>query len=143
MLSQRAYRPQSEIPGYVSVARLAVNVEGEFGEPILLPEDLIRGELYGKPGDFICMKVDGPTMSPLLEDGDQVLVDRRSMPVADPGLFAVDEGGGLVVKWLAALGDGDRQWYRLWTEECPAATYTVSANRIQIVGRLVWAGRLL
>jgi phage repressor protein C with HTH and peptisase S24 domain len=82
-------------------------------------------------------------MSPVLEDGDQVLVGRRSSPVADPGLFAVDEGSGLVVKWLVTLGDGDRQWYRVWTEECSAADYTVSANRIQIVGRVVWAGRLL
>lgn len=143
MLAQRTYTRQNEVPGYVSVPRLAVNVEGEFGEPILLPENLIVGDLYGEPGDFLCMRVDGPGMSPILEDGDQVLVDRRSAPVSAPGLFAVDEGGGLVVKWLAALGDRDRQRYRVWTEECPAAAYIVSANRIQIFGRVVWAGRLL
>jgi hypothetical protein len=143
MSAQRAYARQTEVPGYVSVPRLAVNVEGELGEPILLPEKLILGELFGKPRDFLCMQVDGPAMSPVLEDDDQVLVDRRSAPVIDPGLFVIDEGGGLVVRWLAALGDADRQRYRVWTEECHAAAYVVSANRIQIMGRVVWAGRLL
>lgn len=136
--------------GYVYVPRLAArmglggpgSLDGDpLDEPALMPERLIRVELRGQPTDFLSIEVEGPSMSPVLESGDQVLVDRRRKNPAQPGVFAIDEGIGLVAKWIEYVPHSDPARLRVKSQNPVFEPYEVLADQARIIGRVVWFAR--
>lgn len=139
-------------PGYVYVPRLGVRMglgapgsleDDPLDEPALLPERLIRTELRGQPTDFLSVEVEGPSMSPVLESGDQVLVDRRRTSPTQPGIFAIDEGIGLVAKWIEFVAHSEPPRLRVKSHNPIFEPYEVLAEHAKIIGRVVWYARRL
>ena len=98
-------------------------------------------------------------MEPLLQNGDQVLVDTRKISVVEPGLFVLFDGDGIVCKWVERAHDSAPRKLRLKSENPRFDSYDVVAERAQIsragadnrsgglvreaavIGRVIWPGR--
>jgi phage repressor protein C with HTH and peptisase S24 domain len=114
-----------------------------YGPPAMMPEHLIRNELRGRPEDFLVMEVEGQSMQPVFESGDQVLIDTRKKNPSPEGLFAFWDGRGIVVKWLEHIRDSNPPAFRAISENKRFAPYEVLEDEANIIGRIVWFARSL
>lgn len=80
--------------------------------------------------------VEGDSMEPLLRDGDEILVDRSPRPFRD-GVHVVRLGDTLMVKRVASQGAGR---LALLSQNLAYPPVEVSAEEVEIVGRVVWKG---
>jgi phage repressor protein C with HTH and peptisase S24 domain len=80
--------------------------------------------------------VEGDSMDPVLRDGDEILIDRRPQPFRD-GVHVVRLGDTLMVKRVAQAGS-DR--FALLSQNLAYPPVDVSAEEIEVVGRVVWKG---
>lgn len=96
-----------------------------------------------KPDVLSIIKVDGESMAPTLGHGDDIMVDRQdSATRLRDGIYVLRLDGVLMVKRVA-LGvkrgsfsvRSDNEMYPDWEDVDPAL--------VEIVGRVVWAGRRL
>jgi len=78
-------------------------------------------------------------MVPLLREGDDLLVDCRPGGFRD-GVYVVRFDGNLLVKRVASQGKGQ---FSLLSQNLAYPPISVSADEIDIIGRVVWkSGRL-
>lgn len=82
------------------------------------------------------IRVEGDSMEPLLNDGDEILVDRSPRPFRD-GIHVVRLGDTLMVKRLASAGAGR---VALLSQNLAYPPVEVAAEEIEIIGRVVWKG---
>lgn len=75
-------------------------------------------------------------MEPLLNDGDEILVDRSPRPFRD-GLHVVRLGDTLMVKRVASAGPGR---IALLSQNLAYPPVEVAAEEVEIIGRVVWKG---
>jgi phage repressor protein C with HTH and peptisase S24 domain len=80
--------------------------------------------------------VAGDSMEPLLNDGDEILVDRSPRPFRD-GIYVVRLGETLLVKRVAK-GAGGR--IALLSQNLAYPPIEVAAEEVAIIGRVVWKG---
>jgi phage repressor protein C with HTH and peptisase S24 domain len=126
--------------GYVVIARAGIDPDShQYG--VMIPESLVRMELGGNPEDFRLVRIEGSTMSPVLEHGDQVIIDHRRRVPAELGLFLIDEGMGPVARWVQFIPGSDPLRYRVSGENPRFASYEVPASEAKLIGRVVWYSR--
>jgi Peptidase S24-like len=95
-----------------------------------------------EPRNVSLIRVEGDSMQPTLNDGDDIMVDKgaASKPLRD-GIHVIRIDGVLMVKRLARAPGGrltvlsDNAAYPSWPDRDPA--------EVQVVGRVVWVGRRL
>ena len=75
-------------------------------------------------------------MEPLLNDGDEILVDCAPRPFRD-GIHVVRLGETLMVKRVASTGAGR---VALLSQNLAYPPVEVSADEVAIIGRVVWKG---
>lgn len=80
--------------------------------------------------------VEGDSMEPLLRDGDEILVDRGPRPFRD-GVHVIRLGDTLMVKRVAQAGAGR---FALLSQNLSYPPVDVSADEIEVIGRVVWKG---
>ena len=80
--------------------------------------------------------VEGDSMEPLLNDGDEILVDLSQQPYRD-GIHVVRMGDTLMVKRVASAGGGR---FSLLSQNLAYPPVSVAAEDIEIIGRVVWKG---
>jgi hypothetical protein len=145
-----AAAPAKRGGGMIAVPRLDVGVSAgagafggeERGRPhIAFDPAWLRRIARGAPDQLSIVVVQGDSMAPTLTDGDEILVDRGD--AADrlrDGIYVLRMDDLLMVKRLALnpatrtvsiRSDNDK--YPSWPDCDPA--------RIDLVGRVVWAGR--
>jgi transcriptional regulator with XRE-family HTH domain len=143
--------PNLSPPGYAPVPYIAVRAaagggryieEEVLGPPKYFEEALLR-ELRAQPRDLRAIEVEGQSMEPPLQNGDQVLVDTRKISVVEPGLFVLFDGDGIVCKWVERAHDSAPRKLRLKSENPRFDSYDVVAERAQIIGRVIWFARRL
>ena len=124
------------------------------------------GALYdGAPDDLRLVTVHGESMSPVLEDGDMVLVNTADTQPSPPGIFVLFDGIGLMVKSLELM-PGTQAERPEQTEQTEQATgqagqaagqaivrissanthysaYQRYLSEIDIKGRIIWFARRL
>ena len=139
-------------PRFVPIRQLDVNAglgAGGFPDDHAPPKmfwmsaDLIEWQMGGKPEDFVVMETEGQSMEPTLLNGDLVLVDQRKTNPSNPGLFALWDGFGVVIKWLERVAHSSPPMIRLISENKRFSTYEVLAEEARIVGKVVWFARKL
>ena len=132
----------------VPVRRMAV--EASAGPGALAMDDPAAGVMgfdpaylksLGVPEKFLSLiTVKGDSMEPVLSDGDTIMVDSRSMPVRE-GIYVLRMDDALMVKRVAPAPGGrlsirsDNALYPSFPDVAPDA--------VQLVGRVIWAGRRL
>ncbi|MBV7266620.1 S24 family peptidase [Erythrobacter ani] len=85
------------------------------------------------------IRVQGDSMEPLLNDKDEILVDRTQRPFRD-GIHVIRLGDTLMVKRVASAGGGRLS---LLSQNLAYPPVTVSVEDVEIVGRVVWkSGRM-
>lgn len=82
------------------------------------------------------IRVEGDSMEPLLNDGDEILVDRSPRAFRD-GIHVVRLGDTLMVKRVASAGAGR---IALLSQNLAYPPVEVSADEVAIIGRVVWKG---
>lgn len=82
------------------------------------------------------IQVKGDSMEPLLNDGDEILIDRSPRPFRD-GIHVVRLGDTLMVKRVAQAGAGR---FSLLSQNLAYPPVDVSAQEIEVIGRVVWKG---
>jgi phage repressor protein C with HTH and peptisase S24 domain len=101
----------------------------------------LKGLTAAAPGDLSIIRVEGDSMAPTLNDGDDILVDTsdREARLRD-GIYVLRVEGNLLVKRLAVHPFGkrvtvqsDNPAYPDWPD-CGLA-------KIDCIGRVIWAGR--
>ena len=80
--------------------------------------------------------VAGDSMEPLLNDGDEILVDCSPRPFRD-GIHVVRLGDTLLVKRVAQAGAGR---LALLSQNLAYPPIEVAADEVAIIGRVVWKG---
>lgn len=80
--------------------------------------------------------VEGDSMEPLLRDGDEILIDRRTQPFRD-GVHVVRLGDTLMVKRVAQAGAGR---FALLSQNLSYPPVNVGAEEMEVIGRVVWKG---
>jgi len=95
-----------------------------------------------EPRNVSLIRVEGDSMQPVLNNGDDIMVDKGAAlkPLRD-GIHVIRIDGVLMVKRLARAPGGrlsvlsDNASYPSWPDRDPA--------EVQVVGRVVWVGRRL
>ena len=82
------------------------------------------------------IRVEGDSMEPLLNDGDEILVDCSLLPFRD-GIHVVRLGETLMVKRVASVGAGR---LALLSQNFAYPPVEVAADEVTIIGRVVWKG---
>ncbi|KEO87654.1 transcriptional regulator [Erythrobacter sp. JL475] len=82
------------------------------------------------------IRVEGDSMEPLLNDGDEILVDCSPRPFRD-GIHVVRLGDTLMVKRVAQAGAGR---VVLLSQNLGYPPVEVAAEEVTIIGRVVWKG---
>ena len=80
--------------------------------------------------------VEGDSMEPLLNNGDEILVDCSPKPFRD-GIHVVRLGDTLMVKRVASAGPGR---VALLSQNMAYPPVEVAADEVAIIGRVVWKG---
>lgn len=80
--------------------------------------------------------VEGDSMEPLLNNGDEILVDCSPRPFRD-GIHVVRLGDTLMVKRVASAGPGR---VALLSQNLAYPPVEVAAEEVAIIGRVVWKG---
>jgi phage repressor protein C with HTH and peptisase S24 domain len=94
-----------------------------------------------RAGNLAMIRAQGESMAPLIEDGDQIMVDEGDRRVGiRGGIYVIRLDGALMVKRVARLGE------RLAiTSDNPAfpAMPARDIGEVEIIGRVVWLSRSL
>ena len=136
-------------PGMILVPKLAIgaaagagaSVDGEAIEGEVAFDPKWLRDLGADPRALSIIRVEGDSMAPTLDDGDDILVDGGDAAARlRDGIYVLRMDDVLMVKRVArAPGPGrisvisDNPHYRSW-DDLPMAS-------VQLVGRVVWTGR--
>ncbi|KEO91917.1 transcriptional regulator [Erythrobacter longus] len=143
---EKSYIPRRLAPetGYIDVPRLNI---GASAGPGALPDaeeafDAFRfsrrwlAEQGLEGAKLQAITVEGDSMEPLLNDGDEILIDTSERPFRD-GVHVVRLGDTLMVKRVAQAGAGR---FSLLSQNLAYPPVDVAADEMQVIGRVVWKG---
>ena len=100
-------------------------------------------ELRLNPASLGVVTVEGDSMYPPLRTGDRVLVDHSDRNPAKPGIYAIWDSNATVVKRLEKVPASDPPMVVLISDNTLHNTYTVPAELVNVIGRVVWFARRL
>lgn len=90
--------------------------------------------------DLACLRVDGDSMTGLLEDGDTVMIDQRRNTLEGEGVYVVLLDDHLYAKRLQRQFDGSVLIISHNKEYQPMTVPKDRLGELQIIGRVVWSG---
>lgn len=110
------------------------------GDLVYFPPDVIR--LLRTPADNLrLLEVEGPSMSPILEHQDRVIIDTTKKNPSQPAIFVLWDGHGIVCKWVERIPQTDPPKLRIISENERFKPYETTEEEANIVGRVVWFAR--
>lgn len=108
-----------------------------------LPQDYLHNvvRVFGQSAAIIA--VVGDSMSPTLEPGDRVMVNLADRLPSPPGIFALWDGLGVVVKRIDHIPNSDPPRLILVSDNGKHRSYERNIDEISIIGRVVWFARMI
>lgn len=145
-----AERAPYSLDDFVMVPRY--DVHGSAGHGVVIHSEQIvdhlafraewvRNALGVSQKDLALISVKGDSMEPTLSNEDLILIDMRKGRIEDNAIYVLQHNGDLLVKRIQRKLDGsvivksDNQRYE------PEMLGPEAANRLIVVGRVVWSGR--
>ncbi len=101
------------------------------------PRGYVARELRANANSLHIVEVIGDSMEPKLVPGDRIVVDQNDTNPTPPGIFALWDGYGLVVKNLQRVHKSDPAKLLLISENPKYPPYEVYFEDINIIGRVV------
>lgn len=101
----------------------------------------VRTELGTSPKSLILISAIGDSMDPSLRAGDLLLIDRGVESVKQDAIYAIAQDGELRIKRIQRLFDGSLIIKSDNPQYGPENLTVEQAERMRIVGRVVWSGR--
>jgi len=139
-VSPQAYLFVEVLPSYAGMGGGGTG-DGDRSQA-LISRSLIEDELRAKPSDLILIEARGESMMPDFHHGDQILIDKRDRDPVQPGVFALWDGDGYVVKLVERVPH-KKGFYRVFSANTRFSAYEVAEESVRIMGRPVWFGRRL
>lgn len=87
---------------------------------------------------LVSMKVAGDSMSPWVNDGDSVLIDRSNTEIRDGKPYAIRYGDELRIKHVHRRFDGGLILRSINPEYCDEIIAPAELEHVEILGRVVW-----
>jgi hypothetical protein len=106
-----------------------------------IPADYLRNELRVSAGSTCILSVRGDSMEPLLQPGDRVMVNIEDRSPSPPGIFALWDGMGVVVKRVEHIIGTEPPRLLISAENARHQSYERAADDVRIIGRVVWFAR--
>lgn len=100
-------------------------------------------ELRLQPERLMVIEVEGDSMFPTLHSGDRILIDHGDQNPGKDGIYVTWNGQATVVKRLEAVPYSDPPQVVMISDNKAHNAYTVNADLIRVVGRVVWYARRL
>lgn len=105
------------------------------------PRRYIENELRLRPNGLAVVEVEGDSMYPTLWPGDRVIVDRSETNPAKPGIYAIFDSSATVVKRLEHVPYSDPLQVVFISDNKNHNQYTVLAELVNVIGKVVWYAR--
>jgi phage repressor protein C with HTH and peptisase S24 domain len=141
------------MPGFSQVPELDVRASAGHGafhegdEEIkavwMFPDAVIRHELRARSANLRIITIDGDSMEPLLASGDRVLVDTSQRVPAPPGIFVIWDGLGIVAKRIEHIPTAEPSRIVIKSVNPLYNDYERPTEDVNIIGRVIWAGKKL
>ena len=141
------------MPGFSQVPELDVRASAGHGafhegdEEIkavwMFPDAVIRHELRARSANLRIITIDGDSMEPLLASGDRVLVDTSQRVPAPPGIFVIWDGLGIVAKRIEHIPTVEPSRIVIKSVNPLYGDYERPTEEVNIIGRVIWAGKKL
>ena len=93
------------------------------------------------PEQLSIVEVVGDSMAPKLHPQDRILINHADVNPTPPGIFALWDGYGLVVKNVQRIHRSDPEKLLLISENPVYPPYEVLLDEVTIIGRVVWFSR--
>jgi AcrR family transcriptional regulator len=135
--------------GGIPVETVTMDADGNHtsGESVRgtwhLPSAYVQNELRIAQSAARIIEVVGDSMAPTLLAGDRVLIDTADQNPTPPGIFALFDGYGVIVKRLERVARADPPAIRVLSDNPHHSAYELSSDEVRIIGRVVWFGRRL
>lgn len=152
----RAHRERREasgedMTGFVRVPRYDVRAsagpgaladEENIKDFLMFREEWIRKDLGTSPDEVLCMNTIGDSMEPTIRGGDVILIDQAITKIADEAIYVVAIDEALLLKRVQPLMGAvelrsDNPLYK------PVTLSTADAERMRVLGRVRWIGRVV
>lgn len=98
----------------------------------------LKGEMGLNPDDCCLIHVTGDSMEPTLHKKDVVMLDRSHTIYMEDGIYCLRLDGGLLVKRLQRINANQVE---VISDNTVYRPYLLNTSDVQIVGRVVWAGK--
>ncbi len=108
-----------------------------------LPESYLQSELRISRKSARIIEVIGDSMHPTLQSGDRVMVNTADKNPSPPGVFALWDGYGIVVKRIERVPRSDPPEIKVISDNTHHSEYSLTADEANIIGRVVWYARAL
>lgn len=137
----RAYAPLPVYDVMVSAGPGSFNRERSIPEGwSLISLDQIRMVTRANADDLAIIRVSGDSMSPTLQNGDQILIDRSIHRIGRDGMYVIATGEEVIVKRIS------RDWATkslTISSDNPLypTSHGVQEEDIVVLGRVVWISR--
>jgi transcriptional regulator with XRE-family HTH domain len=106
-----------------------------------LPAAYVAGELRADADNLRIIEVRGDSMAPSLLSGDRVMIDQADTNPTPPGIFALWDGFGVVVKRLERVPQSDPPAVTVISDNTFHSPYQLTADEARILGRVIWFAR--
>lgn len=101
--------------------------------------DWVKGEMGLSPENCCLIHVTGDSMEPTLHKKDVVLLDRSHTIYMEDGIYCLRiDDGGLLVKRLQRI---NAQQVEVISDNTVYRPYPLNTTDMEIIGRVVWAGK--
>jgi phage repressor protein C with HTH and peptisase S24 domain len=129
----------AELPTYAGAGGGGTG-EGDHGS-LAFSRSLVEHELRASPADLLAVTIEGNSMSPDFQSGDQLLIDKRKTSLAQPGAFCLWDGDGYVVKYIERVPGAEPPRVRVISANTTFSTFERLVEEVRIMGRVVWLAR--
>jgi|GEM_PF-507583 len=101
----------------------------------------LNSAIRGNVDQLSVVEVVGDSMTPILQPQDRIIVNHSDTNPSPPGIFALWDGYGLVVKKVQRIHKSDPEKIMLISENSSYPAYEVLVDEVTIIGRVVWFSR--
>jgi len=103
----------------------------------------IRQTLGANPSTLRFFTVQEDSMAPTLCQNDMVLIDTSLTQPTPPGIFALHDGIGIILKRMERVQKASQGILRVLSDNAHYAPYERTPEEIRIAGRVIWFARKL